>query len=225
MKNFIFKKTINYQNLLTKIRYTYNFKWLGLRTIQLPTDLIVLQELIYRQKPDVIIETGVAHGGSLIFYSSLLELLNKKFKRVIGIDILIRSKNRKKILNHPLSKNIELIQLSSTSDEILKKLKKIRNKKIMVVLDSNHAESHVLKELEIYSELIKKGGYIVVLDTAIEFIDNKLNSKSKPFSRGNNPYTAVKKFLKRTKKFIIDREFEEKAIISNAYSGFLKRIK
>ena len=115
--------------------------------------------------------------------------------------------------------------MSSTSEGVLKKLKKIKNKKIMVILDSNHSESHVLKELEIYSELIKKGGYIVVLDTVIEFIDNKLNSKSKPFSRGNNPYTAVKKFLKRTKKFIVDREFEEKAVISNAYSGFLKRIK
>lgn len=225
MKKINFKKTIKFINFLTKKKYTYNFNWLGVKTIQFPSDLIVIQELIFKNKPDIIIETGVAHGGTLIFYSSILELIGKKYKKVIGIDVLIKDHNKEKIKNHKLSKNIKLIECSSTDKSILKKLNLKKNKKILVVLDSNHSEEHVLKELEIYSKIVSKNSYIIVLDTVIEYLDEKLNKKNKPFSRGNNPFTAVKKFLKFNRNFKIDRKYENLAVISNGYSGFLKKIK
>lgn len=220
-----FEKTIKFVNFLTKKKYTYNFKWLGIDAIQFPSDLIVIQELIYKIKPNVIIETGVAKGGSLIFYSSILNLINQKYKKVIGIDILIKKKNKIKILKHPMSKNIQLIEGSSVDDKVIKKIKIKKNSKVLVILDSNHSEEHVLNELSIYSKIVSKGSYLIVLDTTIEYIDNKLNTKKNLFMRGNNPLTAVKKFLKKNKKFKIDKNLHEKSLVSNAYSGFLKKVK
>ena len=192
-----FEKTIKFVNFLTKKKYTYNFKWLGIDTIQFPSDLIVIQELIYKIKPNVIIETGVAKGGSLIFYSSILNLINQKYKKVIGIDILIKKKNKKKIIKHPMSKNIQLIEGSSIDEKVIKKLNIKKKSKVLVILDSNHSEEHVLNELSIYSKIVSKGSYLIVLDTTIEYIDNNLNTKKNLFMRGNNPLTAVKKFLKK----------------------------
>ena len=220
-----FEKTIKFVNFLTKKKYTYNFQWLGIDTIQFPSDLIVIQELIYKIKPNVIIETGVAKGGSLIFYSSILNLIKQKYKKVIGIDILIKKKNKNKILKHPMSKNIQLIEGSSTDDKVIKKLKIKKKSKVLVILDSNHSEHHVLNELSIYSKIVSKGSYLIVLDTTIEYIDNNLNIKKNLFMRGNNPLTAVKKFLKKNKKFRIDKNLHEKSLVSNAYSGFLKKVK
>tara|TARA_E500000178_G_scaffold231008_1_gene227531 strand:- start:1075 stop:1752 length:678 start_codon:yes stop_codon:yes gene_type:complete len=220
-----FEKTIKFVNFLTKKKYTYNFKWLGIDAIQFPSDLIVIQELIYKIKPNVIIETGVAKGGSLIFYSSILNLINQKYKKVIGIDILIKKKNKKKILKHPMSKNIQLIEGSSIDDKVIKKLRVKKNSKVLVILDSNHSEEHVLNELSIYSKIVSKGSYLIVLDTTIEYIDNNLNIKKNLFMRGNNPLTAVKKFLKKNKKFKIEKDLHEKSLVSNAYSGFLKKVK
>ena len=220
-----FEKTIKFVNFLTKKNYTYNFQWLGIDTIQFPSDLIVIQELIYKIKPNVIIETGVAKGGSLIFYSSILNLIKQKYKKVIGIDILIKKKNKNKILKHPMSKNIQLIEGSSTDDKVIKKLKIKKKSKVLVILDSNHSEHHVLNELSIYSKIVSKGSYLIVLDTTIEYIDNNLNIKKNLFMRGNNPLTAVKKFLKKNKKFRIEKNLHEKSLVSNAYSGFLKKVK
>ena len=220
-----FEKTIKFVNFLTKKKYTYNFQWLGIDTIQFPSDLIVIQELIYKIKPNVIIETGVAKGGSLIFYSSILNLIKQKYKKVIGIDILIKKKNKNKILKHPMSKNIQLIEGSSTDDKVIKKLKIKKKSKVLVILDSNHSEHHVLNELSIYSKIVSKGSYLIVLDTTIEYIDNNLNIKKNLFMRGNNPLTAVKKFLKKNKKFRIEKNLHEKSLVSNAYSGFLKKVK
>tara|TARA_A100001015_G_scaffold174433_1_gene193924 strand:+ start:162 stop:887 length:726 start_codon:yes stop_codon:yes gene_type:complete len=215
------KKVIKFINYLLESKYLYNFNWLGVPIIQYPSDIVVLQELIYKQKPDVIIECGIGHGGSLILYSSILSVIKKKFK-IIGVDIEIKKDNKKNILNHKLSKNIKLIEGSSTNIKVIKNIKKmIGNKKnILVILDSNHTHRHVLNELNVYKKFIKKNNYIVVLDTLIEFINKKF-LKNKLFSKGNSPHSAVKEFLKKNKEFRISKFYENKAYMTSAYDGFL----
>ena len=207
--------------------YSYHFSWLGLPIIQFPQDIIALQEIIWRIKPDLIIETGIARGGSLIFSASILQLLGKG--NVLGIDIQIRKENMKKILEHPLSKRIKMIEGSSIDENVIKKVHKIseKNKKILLVLDSNHSHSHVLSELKAYSKLVKKGSYIIVFDTRIEDIPKKY---SKILMKGNwskkdNPKTAVYEFLKQNKRFKIDNTIEDKLLITVAPDGFLRCIK
>ena len=219
------KYAINFLNKLLETRYVYHFDWFGVPTIQFPSDLMVIQDLIFKSKPDIIIETGVAHGGSLIFYSSLLSLLKVKNFKVIGIDIKIKKENRNRILNSKVSKNIELIETSSVNRETFNKLRlKTKNKRVLVILDSDHSASHVFEELEMLSQLIKKNNYIIVMDTSIEFINQKFINKGRKFRKGNSPYTAVKKFIKKNKNFKIDKSYENKSFISSCYSGFLKRI-
>jgi len=204
--------------------YSYHFSWLGRPIIQFPQDMIAVQELIWRAKPDLIIETGIAHGGSLIFSASILELIGKG--KVLGIDIDIRKHNRKEIEKHPLRKRITMLEGSSLDEKMLKKVKKnAQNKKcILLFLDSFHTHDHVLKELELYSPLVKKGGYIIVFDTMIEFMP-KGSFPNRPWGKGNNPYTAVKKFLRQNKRFKIDKKIEEKLLITSCPDGFLKCVK
>ncbi len=217
--------SINFVNKLLETRYVYHFDWLGVPTIQFPSDLLVIQDLIFKIKPKVIIETGVAHGGSLVFYSSILSLLNIKKFKVFGVDIKIKKENIKKILKNPAAKNIELIETSSVDQKTFTKLQKqTNNKATLVILDSNHTEAHVLNELQLYSQLIKKNNYLIVMDTTIEFINQKFINKDRDFKKGNNPFTAVKKFLKKNKNFKIDRSFENKSFISSCYNGFLKKV-
>jgi cephalosporin hydroxylase len=224
-KKKFFLRTISYINHLLSTKYVYNFDWFGIPIIQFPSDIIAIQEVIFKYKPDIVIETGVAYGGSLIYYSSLLTLLGRKFKKIIGIDIFFRNKNLKILKNHPLFKNISLFKSSSIDNDLHKKLLRItKNKKVIVVLDSNHTEKHVLEELNKYSKYIKKNGYIIVLDTVIEFIRPSLNDPDRGFKKGNNPYTAIKKFLKKNKNFKIETYYTNKSAISSAYGGFLKRI-
>ena len=204
--------------------YSYHFTWLGLPIIQYPQDIIALQEIIWKIKPDLIIETGIARGGSLIFYASMLELLQKG--EVIGIDIDIRKHNKKAIESHPLNKRITMIEGSSIKKDIIKKVFKLsqNKKKILVILDSFHTHSHVLKELEAYSELVSKGGCIVVFDTVVE--DMPKNSfPNKPWSIGNNPKTAVKEFLTKNNRFKIDKTIEKEILITSCKNGFLKCVK
>ena len=218
------KVAIPIVNKLLETKYVYLFDWLGVPTIQFPNDLIVMQELIYKYKPDFIIETGVAHGGSLLFYASILKLIKKKFK-VIGVDIFIKVENKKRIKKNSLSKNIILIETSSTNINTLKKLKKItKGKKTLIVLDSNHSHKHVIQEMDLYSSLIKKNGYMVVMDTTTEFVKSKHINKNRNFGKGNNPYTAVKSFIKYNKKFKIDKLYENKSFITGCFNGFLKKI-
>jgi len=222
---------INFSNLTTKwikkatkFNYSYNFDWLGRPIIQYPQDIIVLQEIVFDRKPDLIIETGIAHGGSLIFFSSMLELLNlekKKERKIVGIDIDIRKHNKRYINNHFLKKNIILMEGSSTDDKIIKKLNKIvRNKKVMVVLDSNHTHEHVLNELKLYSKLVTKNQYLVVMDTILEKIC-KSYPENRPWHKGNNPETALKEFLKENKKFRLDNIPTKKSLITASPNGFL----
>jgi cephalosporin hydroxylase len=204
--------------------YVYHFKWLGLPIIQLPADIVALQEIIWKTKPDLIIETGVARGGSMVLYASMLELIGGR-GRVIGIDIDIRSRNRRAIESHRLAKRIKLIEGSSTSDATLRKVKALARgrKRVLVVLDSNHTHEHVARELDLYSPLVKKGGYLLVFDTAIEHMPAGY-FKDRPWDRGNNPMTAVREFLVRNKRFVVDREFD-KLLLSAAPDGYLRCVK
>jgi cephalosporin hydroxylase len=218
-------KAYNFINFLLETKYVYNFDWMGFPIIQFPSDILVLQEILFKEKPDIVIECGIGRGGSLIFYSSILKLIKKKFK-IVGIELSL-GKNKKRIKKSPFSKNITLIEGSSTDEITVNKIKKILKnyKKPLIILDSNHTHKHVLDELNIYSKFIKKNGYLIVLDSLIEFINKKHNDPKKGFKKGNSPYTAIIEFLKRNSKFKIDPYFENKALITSAPSGFLKKIK
>ncbi|MBV1870876.1 MAG: cephalosporin hydroxylase family protein [Gammaproteobacteria bacterium] len=208
-----------------KHKYTYNFTWLGRPIIQTPQDILALQEIIWSVKPDLIIETGIAHGGSLILSASILELLNLNGE-VLGIDIDIRAHNRKEIEGHPLSKRITMLEGSSIDKNIISNVIDFSKdkKNILVVLDSNHTHEHVLQELNAYSALVSSGGYIVVMDTAIE--DMPSNSfPERSWDVGNNPKTAVDTFLQNNERFTIDYMLENKLLITVAPGGYLKCIK
>ncbi len=207
-----------------KSKYSYNFNWLGRPIIQYPQDIIAMQEIIWEVKPDLIIETGIAHGGSLIFYASMLELIGKG--EVLGIDIDIREHNRKEIEKHKMFKRIKMIEGSSTDEKLIKKVEKIvkKHKKVMVCLDSLHTHEHVLKELELYSPLVTKGSYLVVFDTAIEDMPDDM-FPDRPWGKGNNPKTAVWEFLKTNDRFVIDKDIENKLLITVAPDGYLKCVK
>ena len=206
-------------------KYSYNFIWLGRPIIQYPQDMIAMQEIIWQVKPDLIIETGIAHGGSLIFYASLLELIGNNGK-VLGIDIDIREHNKEEVEKHPLFKRIILIEGSSIDPKVIEKVKKQASKarKAVVVLDSNHTHEHVLKEMQLYSTFVKIGSYLVVFDTIIEDLPEKLFS-DRPWGKGNNPRTAVNEFMKTNHDFEVDKNIEDKILISVAPNGYLKRIR
>lgn len=207
-----------------RFKYVYNFDWLGLPIIQLPQDIVAIQEIIWEVRPDVVIETGVARGGSVILSASILHILGKG--KVIGIDIDIREHNRKAIMKHPLAFRIHLIQGSSVEQETLSQVKRLiaPEDKVLVILDSYHTHKHVLKELELYSQLVKKGSYIIVMDTAIEDRPEDFFS-GYPWGKGNNPKTAVYEFLKKNDRFTIDKEIEHTLLITSAPDGYLKCIK
>ncbi|MGA2895716.1 MAG: cephalosporin hydroxylase family protein [Xanthobacteraceae bacterium] len=203
-----------------KHRYSYNFTWLGRPVIQYPQDLIALQEIIWRTRPELIIETGVAHGGSLIFSASLLELIGGAGK-VIGIDIEIRPHNRKAIEDHPLFRRISLIEGSSIDPEVAADVSRAATgKRTMVILDSNHTHDHVLGELRAYAPLVSSGCYLIILDTVIEDLPDALFA-GRPWKQGDNPKTAVHEFLRGTDEFVIDETIQDKLLITVAPDGFL----
>ena len=204
--------------------YSYNFTWMGRPIIQYPQDMIAMQEIIWEVKPDLIIETGIAHGGSIIYYASILELIGKG--EVLGIDIDIREHNRKEIEQHPMSKRINMLQGSAISDEIIEQVKTYAagKKIVMVCLDSNHTHDHVLKELQLYAPFVTLGSYLVAFDTIVEDLPADLY-KDRPWSIGDNPKTAVYEFLKSNHDFVINKEVDNKLLVSVAPDGYLKRIK
>ncbi len=221
-------------------KYSYNFLWQGRPIIQYPQDIVAMQELIWKVKPDLIIETGIAHGGSLIFSASMLALIelgvasnnkelldpNKPKNMVLGIDIDIREHNRIAIENHPMYSRIKMIEGSSIEEETIKNVKSYASNfsKILVFLDSNHTSEHVLRELELYAPLVSKGSYCVVFDTVIEDLPSEL-FPDRPWGPGNSPKTAVKKFLSDNTEFKIDKDYDSKLLISVCPSGFLKKIR
>ena len=207
-----------------KSQYSYNFSWMGRPIIQYPQDMIAMQELIWDIKPDLIIETGIAHGGSLIYYASLLELIGKG--EVLGIDIDIRAHNKAAIEAHPMFKRITMIEGSSIASDTVDKVKKYAAGKqtIMVCLDSNHTHEHVLNELKLYAPFVTKGSYLVVFDTIVEDMpDNYLPGR--PWKKGDNPKTAVWDFVNEHPEFEIDHNIDNKLLISVAPEGYLKRVK
>ncbi|MBN2638849.1 MAG: class I SAM-dependent methyltransferase [Bacteroidales bacterium] len=205
-----------------KNKLAYEIEWLGVPVIQTPEDLILMQELIFKIKPDIIVETGIAHGGSLIYYASLLELLGKG--RVIGIDIDIREHNRKVLEVHPMINRIEMIEGDSLSEENLKKISdKIPDKStVIVALDSNHTRDHVFAELKKYSRFVTKDSYLVVFDTHTSEMAKR--AAAEDYYINNGPMEAINMFLADTDEFIIDKEYN-KLFASYCPDGYLKKIK
>ena len=208
-----------------RYKYGYNFTWMGRPIIQFPQDMVAMQELIWKIKPDLIIETGIAHGGSLIFYASMLELMGEN-GQVLGVDIDIREHNRIEIEKHKMFKRITMIQGSSIDEDIAEQVYEFAKDKqqVLVVLDSNHTHEHVLKELKLYSPLVTKESYLVVFDTVIEDMPEDF-FPDRPWGKGNNPKTAVWEFLKQSDRFEIDKDIEAKLLITVAPDGYLKCVK
>lgn len=205
-------------------RYPYNFSWLGRPIIQYPQDIIGIQEVIWSVKPRAVVETGIAHGGSLILSSSILELIGGD-GIVVGVDIDIRSHNREAIEQHPMYKRIRMIQGSSIDQSIVDQVYGLVQDRspVVVILDSNHTHDHVLKEMQHYAPLVKQGSYMVVLDSCVEFMKHDA-FPDRPWKVGDNPYTAIHEFLKSNPRFQIDQELEDKLLVSAAPSGWLKCI-
>jgi len=235
----IAKLSLDWMSAANQLKYSYHFEWLGRPIIQYPQDAIALQELIWNIKPDLIIETGIAHGGSLILSASMLALLDmfdamdagapldpkKSNRRVLGVDIDIRQHNREAIEAHPLASRIQMIQGSSIASDIIGQVKAVAKKyhRVMVFLDSNHTHDHVLAELQAYAPLTSVGSYCVVFDTIVEDIPNAM-FLDRPWGRGNNPKTAVWEYLKSHPEFEIDKCLQHKLLISVAPDGYLKRV-
>lgn len=213
----------NFNNISNRDKYSYNFSWMGRPIIQYPQDMIAMQELIWEIKPDLIIETGIAHGGSLIYYASIMELIGKG--EVLGIDIDIREHNRKEIEAHPMAKRIKMIQGSAIDQNIVNQVAKHAEGKntVMVCLDSNHTHGHVLAELQMYAGFTTVGSYCVVFDTIVEDLPKGMYDR--PWDVGNNPKTAVFEFMETNSNFIIDKHIDNKLLISVAPDGYLKRVK
>lgn len=210
-------------------QYSYNFSWMGRPIIQYPQDMVAMQEIIWEVKPDLIIETGIAHGGSLIFSASMLELVaacTGVQGEVLGIDIDIRPHNRKAIEEHPMFKRITMIQGSSVAPEIVEQVVKIASgkKRVLVCLDSNHTHQHVLDELKAYAPLTTVGSYCVVFDTVVEDMSKEL-AGNRPWGPGDNPKTAVWEYLKTHSEFEINKDIDHKLLISVAPDGYLKRVR
>lgn len=220
------QKSLDWMLHSDKYKYTYNFTWMGRPIIKYPQDIQIMQELIWKVKPDLIIETGIAHGGSIIFSSSMMELLGNGGK-VIAVDIDIRQHNREEIEKHPMMKNITMIEGSSIDEGVVKQIADYAKgfKNVMVVLDSNHTHDHVLRELELYTPLVSLNSYILLPDTFVEFFP-KGYVKDRPWDVGNNPYTAMEAFLKINSDFVKDQSLTDKLLITEALGGgYLKRIK
>jgi cephalosporin hydroxylase len=222
-----------------KYNYVYNFSFFGLPIIQFPQDIVAMQEIIWKVKPDLIIETGIAHGGSLIMNASLLAMLDycdavesgelidpkKPKRRVLGIDIDIREHNRLAIEAHPMANRIDMIQGSSIAPEIIAQVKNYAKnyKRILISLDSNHTHEHVLAELKAYALLTSVDSYCVVFDTAVEDMPKEI-FPDRPWGPGNNPKTAVREYLRTHSEFEIDKSIQNKLLITVAPDGYLKRI-
>ncbi|HNV72233.1 MAG TPA: cephalosporin hydroxylase family protein [Candidatus Ozemobacteraceae bacterium] len=218
-----------------KNHYSYNFDWMGLPIIQYPQDLIALQEIIWETRPDCIIETGVARGGSLVFYASMLELLGGD-GFVVGIDIDIRAHNRRRLMEHPLMRRLRLIDGSSVSTDIVQVVESLLSdrKRVMVCLDSNHTHDHVFQELQKYAPLVTPGCYCVVFDTIVEDMPAGFFT-DRPWDKGNNPRTAVSAYLQHLQttspidrhgcavQFVVDHAIDARLLVSAARGGWLRR--
>ena len=221
-------------------RYSYNFEWLGRPIIQYPQDIVAVQEIIWQVRPDLIIETGIAHGGSLMLSASMIALLDLcdgieagvtinptvSKRTVLGIDIDIRNHNRLAIESHPLASRVQMIQGSSIAPDVIARVHEVASQyeRILVFLDSNHSHSHVLAELNAYAQLTSLSSYCVVFDTVVEDLPKEFFAE-RPWDSVNNPKTAVREYLTQHPEFEIDTEIQDKLLITVAPDGFLRRVK
>jgi cephalosporin hydroxylase len=204
--------------------YSYNFTWLGQPIIQYPQDVLAMQEIVWRTRPDVIVETGVAHGGSCLLYASLLELIGGA-GQVIAIDIDIREHNRRALEKHSLFSRITLLEGSSTDPAIAAAVGRLaQGKKVLVSLDSNHVHDHVMQELQLYSPFVGRDSYLIVFDTVVEDMPSD-SFPERPWRPGNSPKSAVHAFLAENDRFVIDRAIQDKLMVTVAPDGYLKCIK
>ncbi len=222
--------SLSWLNLANARKYSYHFEWLGRPIIQYPQDILAMQELIWSIQPDLIIETGIAHGGSLIFSASMLELNaacgGPKDARVLAVDIDIRAHNREAIEAHPLSPRITMLEGSSVAPDIIASIQKeaAACRQVLVCLDSNHTHAHVLAELLAYAPLVSVGSYCIVFDTVIEDMPATM-FPDRPWGPGNNPKTATAEFLRSHPEFEVDLALDNKLLISVAPNGYLKRMR
>ena len=212
-------------DLASTYEYSYHFTWLGLPIIQFPQDIVAVQEIAWRVQPDLIVETGIARGGSLILSASLLELMGRD-GRVIGIDVDIREPNRRAIEAHPLARRITMIEGSSTDPAVVERVRNAAEgcARVLVMLDSNHTHEHVLQELRLYSPFVTVGSYLIVFDTVIEDMPEDAFPE-RPWGRGDNPASAVREFLREHDEFAVDVDFEQKLQVSVSPGGYLRRIR
>ena len=204
-------------------QYSYNYSWMGRPIIQYPQDMVAMQEILWRVQPDLVVETGIAHGGSLVFYASICQLIGKG--EVLGIDIDIRAHNRAAIEAHPMASRIRMIQGSSTDPAVVDQVRALAaGKRVLVVLDSNHTHGHVLAELQAYAPLVSVGSYCVVFDTVVEDLPAGMYP-DRPWDVGNNPKTAVKAYLDGNDAFTVDDDMDAKNLISVAPGGYLRRVR
>jgi len=204
--------------------YSYMWEWLGLPIIQMPTDVMLAQEIIWRNKPDLIIETGVARGGSALFYSSMMRLLGRG--SVVAVDIEIRPHNRVAIESHEFSDRVTLVEGSSTDAAVVEQIGAFAgdSQKVMVVLDSDHTHEHVLAELEAYTQFVSPGQFMIVADTVVEEIPVQVH-RPRRWGTGNNPRTAVDEFLRdHPGVYDIDAGSNNKLLMSSSYGGYLQKL-
>jgi cephalosporin hydroxylase len=213
--------------------YSYHFECLGRPLIQYPQDIVQVQEIISQIAPNLVVETGIAHGGSLVLSASMLCLLDvmegldprQSSRKVVGVDIDIRPHNRKALDDHPLRFKMELIEGSSIDPEIIQEVRShaVDVDRVLVSLDSNHSHEHVLAELNAYADLVSVGSYCIVFDTVVEDLPAG-SFPDRPWDVGNNPKTAVHEWLKTHPEFVIDKDIDNKLLISVAPDGYLRRI-
>ena|SRR5690348_4407816 len=220
----LFKQALDTLIAADQYRYTYLWTWMGVPIIQLPSDIMATQEVIFSARPDVIVETGVARGGSVIFMASLLEIMGKG--RVVGVDIDIRRHNRETIEQHPMAKRITLIEGPSTDAATLARVRAEipAGATVMVVLDSDHSRDPVLAELQAYGPMVTKGQYLVVADTVVGHLTEKdaPKERSKTWFKGNDPLVALRTYLAQTNRFEVDPIVNGKLIFSSSPGGYLR---
>lgn len=219
------QKSIDWMLHADKYRYSYNFSWMGRPVIRYPSDLVLQQEIMWDIRPDLVIETGIAHGGSVVF-SAAMQFMMGIPPEVVGIDIDIRSHNKDLIEGHPMGKYVTMYEGDSVNPEIIEKVRShcVRKSSVMVVLDSSHNHNHVLAELNAYADFVSVGSYLLLPDTLIEFFPKGYYASDRPWDVGNNPHTAMREFLSGNGNFIVDESLSSKGSISEAPDGYLRRI-
>lgn len=222
-KKDLHEASLNFITISDRLNYAYNWSWLNLPIIQMPEDIVLTQEIIWETKPDIIIETGIAWGGSVVLSASILELIGNG--KVLAIDKVLPQHNIDEIMKYKFSNRIKLFEGSSTDSSIFESVSQLikPTDKVLLLLDSNHTHEHVYDELNMWSQFVKPGGYIVVSDTVIEEIPEQTH-RQRPWGKGNNPRTAIDKFLEENKNFTRDNIYNFKALNSFTRSGYIKRI-